>query len=219
MKEQLSKENIGLLMKNTLIPAAIALLMMSPVAFAQETTTETETTTEAETETSTGTEFKTAEELAESAEPALGEGYLREKQGEWEVRCIKGEVVEEEECRLFNLLSDTDGNPIAQLDMQALPKGGKAVAGVDIATPLGSLLTAQVVMKIDAGKAKRYPYTWCDQQGCYARFGMTQAEIDAMKRGAKANVLIVSVAAPDQPLNLDLSLSGFTAAWNAIAPK
>lgn len=205
-------------MKNTLIPAAVALLMMSPVAFAQETTTETETETTT-TGSSTGTEFKTAEELEQATEPAIGEGYLREKQGEWEVRCIKGEVVEDEECRLFNLLSDQDGNPIAQLDMQALPKGGKAVAGVDIATPLGSLLTAQVVMKVDAGKAKRYPYTWCDQQGCYARFGMTQGEIDAMKRGAKANVVILSVAAPDQPLSLDLSLSGFTAAWNAIAPK
>lgn len=204
-------------MKNTLIPTAIALLLMSPVAFAQETTTETET--ETTSQTSTDTEFKTAEELAASTEPAIGEGYLREKQEEWEIRCIKAEDPAEEECRLFNLLADSDGNPIAQIDMQALPKGGKAVAGIDIATPLGSLLTAQVVMKIDAGKAKRYPYTWCDTNGCYARFGMTQAEIDAMKRGAKANVIIVSVAAPDQPLNLDLSLAGFTAAWTAIAPK
>ena len=70
------------------------------------------------------------------------------------MRCIKGEVVEEEECRLFNLLADTDGNSIAQIDMQALPKGGKAVAGIDIATPLGTLLTAQLIVKIDAGKAK-----------------------------------------------------------------
>lgn len=201
-------------MKTTLIPAALALLMMSPVAFAQETTTET--TTETTEATSTDSEFPVAEE---TTEPQIGEGYLREKFEAWEVRCIKGEVVEEEECRLFNLLSDAEGNPIAQMDMQALPKGGKAVAGVDIATPLGSLLTAQVVMKIDAGKAKRYPYTWCDQQGCYARFGMTAAEISAMKRGAKAVVVLASVAAPDQPLNLELSLKGFTAAWTAIEPK
>jgi invasion protein IalB len=127
--------------------------------------------------------------------------------------------MKEEECRVFNFLVDQDGNTIAQLDMQFLSTGGKAVAGVDIATPLGSLLTAQVVLKIDAGKAKRYPYTWCDQQGCYARFGMTQEEIEAMKRGAKANVIISSVAAPDQPLSMDLSLSGFTAVWNAIAPQ
>ncbi len=200
-------------MKHKLIPAIIAFLVVSPVTFAQETATVEET------DTSNSTEFKTAEELVQASKPAIGEGYLREKYGEWELRCIKAEVMKEEECRVFNFLVDQDGNTIAQLDMQALSAGGKAVAGVDIATPLGSLLTAQVVLKIDAGKAKRYPYTWCDQQGCYARFGMTQEEIDAMKRGAKANVTILSVAAPDQPLSMDLSLSGFTAVWNAIAPQ
>ena len=206
-------ENIGLLMKHKLIPAIIAFLVVSPVTFAQETATVEET------ETSNSTEFKTAEELVQASKPAIGEGYLREKYGEWELRCIKAEVITEEECRVFNFLVDQDGNTIAQLDMQFLSTGGKAVAGVDIATPLGSLLTAQVILKIDAGKAKRYPYTWCDQQGCYARFGMTQEEIEAMKRGAKANVIISSVAAPDQPLSMDLSLSGFTAVWNAIAPQ
>ena len=200
-------------MKHKLIPAIIAFLVVSPVTFAQETATVEET------ETSNSTEFKTAEELVQASKPAIGEGYLREKYGEWELRCIKAEVMKEEECRVFNFLVDQDGNTIAQLDMQFLSTGGKAVAGVDIATPLGSLLTAQVVLKIDAGKAKRYPYTWCDQQGCYARFGMTQEEIEAMKRGAKANVIISSVAAPDQPLSLDLSLSGFTAVWNAITTK
>ena len=206
-------ENIGLLMKHKLIPAIIAFLVLSPVTFAQETATVEET------ETSNSTEFKTAEELVQASKPAIGEGYLREKYGEWELRCIKAEVMKDEECRVFNFLVDQDGNTIAQLDMQFLSTGGKAVAGVDIATPLGSLLTAQVVLKIDAGKAKRYPYTWCDQQGCYARFGMTQEEIEAMKRGAKANVIISSVSAPDQPLSMDLSLSGFTAVWNAIAPQ
>lgn len=200
-------------MKHKLIPAIIAFLVVSPVTFAQETATVEET------ETSNSTEFKTAEELVQASKPAIGEGYLREKYGEWELRCIKAEVMKDEECRVFNFLVDQDGNTIAQLDMQFLSTGGKAVAGVDIATPLGSLLTAQVVLKIDAGKAKRYPYTWCDQQGCYARFGMTQEEIEAMKRGAKANVIISSVAAPDQPLSMDLSLSGFTAVWNAIAPQ
>ena len=206
-------QNIGLLMKHKLIPAIIAFLVVSPVTFAQETATVEET------ETSNSTEFKTAEELVQASKPAIGEGYLREKYGEWELRCIKAEVMKDEECRVFNFLVDQDGNTIAQLDMQVLSEGGKAVAGVDIATPLGSLLTAQVFLKIDAGKAKRYPYTWCDQQGCYARFGMTQEEIEAMKRGAKANVIISSVAAPDQPLSMDLSLSGFTAVWNAIAPQ
>ena len=58
-------------MKNTLIPATIAFLMLSPVTFAEDTKTG------AQTETSTDTEFKTAEELEKAAEPAIGEPYLR----------------------------------------------------------------------------------------------------------------------------------------------
>ena len=208
-------------MKTTLIPFAIAALMAAPLAHAQETTAETDaaqtqTETPATESTTLDNEYKVAEE---NAAPEEGQGYLREEHGEWQVRCIKAAEGEEEECRLFNLLKDEDGNTIAQLDMQALPKGGKAVAGVDLATPLGSLLTAQVVMKVDSAKAKRYPYTWCDNLGCYARFGMTAGEINAMKAGNNAVVTIASVTAPDEPLGLDLSLSGFTAAWNAIAPK
>ncbi len=136
------------------------------------------------------------------------------------MRWIKAPEAEEEVCRLFNLLTDKDGNKhCASWICKALPKGGKAVAGVDMATPLGTLLTAQLVMKIDAAKAKRYPYTWCDNLGCYARFGMTAGEIDAMKKGVTTVVTIASVAAPEEPLELELSLSGFTAAWTAIAPK
>ncbi|MDR6265328.1 MULTISPECIES: invasion associated locus B family protein [Rhodobacterales] len=209
-------------MKNTLIPFALVLLLAAPVVHAQETTTET---TEATTQTETApadqanaadSEYKVADE---NAAPEEGQGYLKEEHGQWQVRCIKAPEGEEEVCRLFNLLTDKDGNSIAQLDMQALPKGGKAVAGVDMATPLGTLLTAQLVMKIDAAKAKRYPYTWCDNLGCYARFGMTAGEIDAMKKGVTTVVTIASVAAPEEPLELELSLSGFTAAWTAIAPK
>lgn len=209
-------------MKTTLIPFALAALLAAPVAYAQETAAETETAqtqTEApaaEENSTLDSEYKVADE---NAAPEEGQGYLREEHGDWQVRCIKAVEGEEEECRLFNLLKDEDGNTIAQLDMQALPKGGKAVAGVDLATPLGSLLTAQVLMKVDSAKEKRYPYTWCDNLGCYARFGMTGAEINALKKGNKAVVTIASVTAPDQPLGLDLSLSGFTAAWNAIEPK
>lgn len=209
-------------MKNTLIPFALVLLLAAPVVHAQETTAQTtEATTQTETApadpaSSTDSEYKVADE---NAAPEEGQGYLKEEHGQWQVRCIKAVEGEDEECRLFNLLTDKDGNSIAQLDMQALPKGGKAVAGVDMATPLGTLLTAQLVMKIDAAKAKRYPYTWCDNLGCYARFGMTAAEIDSMKKGVKTVVTIASVAAPDEPLELELSLSGFTAAWTAIEPK
>ena len=41
--------------------------------------------------------------------------------------------------------------------------------------------------------------------------------IDGFKKGAKATMTIVPVAAPDQKVNLDISLKGFTAGYDAVA--
>ena len=40
--------------------------------------------------------------------------------------------------------------------------------------------------------------------------------MDSFKRGAKAIVSIVPAPAPDQRINLELSLKGFTAAYNVV---
>ncbi|MBC6443124.1 MAG: invasion associated locus B family protein [Rhodobacteraceae bacterium] len=159
------------------------------------------------------------EQFPVSGEPQSGEDYLREQHEAWEVRCIRGEEGEQEICQLYVLIYDSDGASVAEFFLTALPPGGKAAAGVDVATPLGTLLTKQVLLKIDSGKTNRYPFTWCNQLACYARFGLTSTQVDAMKRGSTAQITVFSIQAPEEPIQLSLSLNGFTAAWNAVAPK
>jgi invasion protein IalB len=91
------------------------------------------------------------------------------------------------------------------------------VAGATIVVPLETLLTEQLTIAVDGAQPKRYPFTWCAPLGCIARVGFTQAEIDGFKKGAKATITIVPFAAPDQPVNLDLSLKGFTAGFDAVS--
>lgn len=199
-------------MKYQILGVALALALSAAApGWAQTDTTETEQTTADD-------EFPVAGETA-TDEPQEGDGYLKSQHEKWEVRCIKAPEGQEDLCRLYNLLIDEDGASVAEFNLTALPKGGKAAAGVDIATPLGSLLTKQVLLKIDSGQTNRYPYTWCDQLACYARFGLTGAEVDALKRGLNAQVTVWSVAAPEEPIVLNMSLKGFTASWNEIAPE
>lgn len=206
---------------------ALAALALGAPAGAQTTTDTTEQTTATDTETQTATEGSETNTIDEEfpvanetdGEPQAGQGYMKAQHAEWEVRCIKAAEGEDEICRLYNLLKDDEGASVAEFNLSALPSGGKAAAGVDIATPLGSLLTKQVLLKVDQGKTNRYPYTWCDQLACYARFGLTMEQIDAMKRGANTEITVWSVAAPETPIKLNMSLSGFTAAWNEVAPK
>ncbi|MCP5074026.1 MAG: invasion associated locus B family protein [Rhodobacteraceae bacterium] len=212
-------------MKRAIVYLSIALICaFAPMSWAQETTTETPTsedpapqeTTEATTETTTQDEtFPVAEE--ESTEPQVGDLYVLTEHGDWEVRCLKGEGEDPEACRIYQLLLDEEGARVAEINIQPLPEGGKAIAGVDFATPLGTLLTAKVVMRVDSGKATSYQYNWCDQYGCFSRFGFTAAEIAALKKGAAATVTIRSVSLPEEPINLKISLTGFTAAWRAVS--
>jgi invasion protein IalB len=100
--------------------------------------------------------------------------------------------------------------------MFALPEGGQAAAGATVIAPLETLLTANMTLTIDGGKAKIYPFTFCANLGCIARIGFTAEEVAQFKKGAKAVMTIVPAAAPEQKVELDITLKGFTAGYDAV---
>lgn len=142
--------------------------------------------------------------------------YVGATHGDWELVCMRAQEGEDP-CQMYQLLRDADGNATAEITMFPLPPGQDAVAGATILTPLETLLTAQLVMEVDGGAAKRYPFTFCTAIGCIARVGFTAAEVDAFRGGATATWSLVPVAAPDQRLSLNMSLIGFTAAFAELA--
>lgn len=159
---------------------------------------------------------------AEEAAPAqggettpLGEAYLLEVSGDWQIQCVRTRL-EHDPCALQQTLRDTGGNPTATIELFNLPAGSEAVAGATIVTPLETLLTRQVTLSVDGGQAKRYPFTVCTTVGCIARVGFTQADLDAFRRGAEAQMTIVPAGAPDQEVALRISLSGVTAGYARI---
>jgi invasion protein IalB len=149
---------------------------------------------------------------ATPAQPEVME-VVRDTFGDWQVRCAP----QGDECFLYQLALDAQKNPVAEVSVLKLPEVADAAAGATIVTPLGTLLTQGVVLQIDGGEARQYPFAWCSQVGCFARFGFAQTSIDAMKRGKAAKISLISVAAPEQPVVLDLSLRGFTDAFNSLA--
>ena len=189
-------------MSKALIKTIATCLALSPLAaMAQDSA---DTTTPDAGDLSLGT-----------TEPQVGDTYVAEVYTDWELRCVRTEDGNDP-CQLYQLLIDSEGNAVAEFNIFALPEGGEAVAGATIITPLETLLTAQLRLGVDAGQTKRYPYSFCTQIGCFARLGFTAAEVEEFKRGVAANVTIIAAGAPDQPVELAASLSGFTAGWNRI---
>ena len=198
-----------------------AVVISASMAFAQESTQEskqedTQEGTQADAPAadgnnaaglSTGTPVQTG--------PQMGDTYVAERFGDWELRCIKADGVKDP-FQLYQLLKDGEGNSVAEFSLFNLPEGGEAAAGATIITPLETLLVAQLRLGVDGGQAKRYPYSFCSTVGCFSRVGFTAEEIEVFKKGVQAQITIVPAAAPDETVDLTVSLSGFTAGWNAV---
>lgn len=152
----------------------------------------------------------------QQAGTAEGQPYVKETHGDWELRCAKVGADKPEQCQLYQLLNDEGGNAVAEINLFALPPGGKAQAGANVITPLETLLTEQLTLSVDGGQGKRYPYTFCTRIGCIARIGFTPADVNVFKAGNAAQLTLVPAGAPDQKVNLKVSLSGFTAGFAAL---
>ncbi|WP_176249114.1 invasion associated locus B family protein [Sulfitobacter sp. HGT1] len=201
-----------------ILPLCAALAMTLPVAsFAQTATTETTTETPAP-ETKTAPVTSTIESQLSmgdetEANTDVGKPYTKEVIGSWEMRCIKTEQ-ETDPCQMYQLMDDGQGVPVAEFSLFRLPDGGKATAGATVVVPLETALTSQLSISVDGGKARRYPYAFCNPVGCYVRMGLTADDIAAFKRGKEAVITIVPALAPDQTVELALSLDGFTASFD-----
>ena len=159
---------------------------------------------------------------AEAAPPAaapasdLGKPYVKDVSGDWEIHCIHTDL-SNDPCTLHQTLRDPNGSAVATIEMVNIPKNQQLAAGVTVVTPLDTLLTEQVSLSIDGGKAARYPFTFCTPRGCVSRIALTQAELDGIKRGNKGLLQIVPLAAPDQKVDLAISLSGVTAGFDSVS--
>jgi invasion protein IalB len=220
--------------RHRLIAAAVAAALAAPVAAQQATPpaadapaaeTPAAPTPEAPAEGAAAPEAAAPAE-GEAAAPAEGEAaatpatpgqqevmeVIRDTFGDWQVRCAP----EGDECFIYQLALDNEKNPVAEVSILKLPEEAEADAGVTVVTPLGTLLPQGVVVQIDSGEQRSYPFAWCSQVGCFARFGLARPSIDAMKRGNAGKLTLHAVAAPEQPVTLALSLTGFTAAYDAL---
>lgn len=154
---------------------------------------------------------------ATAAADGVGEPYVAETFDAWQLRCIRTEDGSDP-CQLYQLLKEKDSDkPISEISLVALADDGEAVAGATIITPLETLLTQQLNITVDGGKTKRYPFTFCTEVGCVARVGFTKEDIDGFKKGSVATISVVPVADPSRTVDVDISLKGFTAGFEAVA--
>ncbi len=206
-------------------PKTLTLLLTLAAAMpavAQDTTapaaTDSAQTGTAQTDTTTQDAAPATETAPAEANPdGIGQPYVAEKFGDWDMRCIRTKDGADP-CQLYQLLKEKDsGNPVSEITIVNLPKGGKVAAGATVITPLETLLLEQLSFSIDGAKPATYPFSFCTQVGCVARLGFTQEEVNRLRKGKVASVTVVPVSDANAKVTVEISLNGFTAALEAQA--
>lgn len=155
-----------------------------------------------------------ATEGAAQAAGAKPETYIKTTHGDWQMQCLR--VPEgtdaEDPCQMYQLLKDGNGGNVAEVSLFRLQNGGQVAAGGTFVVPLETLLTQKLSISVDGSQPKRYDFSFCTQIGCYARVGFTAEDVAQFKAGKAAKISITPAMAPDQTVELTMSLSGFTAA-------
>lgn len=162
-----------------------------------------------------GTPADAAETAATQEESQVGQYYAKSTNGEWTTRCIRTDQGKDP-CELYQLMKDGQGNSVAEMTLIPL-KNGEIAAGATLIAPLETDLIQGLGLGIDNAQPRAYPFSFCAPVGCISRMGFTAAELAALKRGNTAKVSLRPFGAnSEEPIQLQLSLSGFTAAFDEL---
>lgn len=152
-------------------------------------------------------------------ETPVGEIYVAETHGDWEIRCIRAEEGQPEPCQLYQLLRDANGGAVAEFNIFDVTDEGPVVAGATIVTPIDTLLPPGIRLRVDEGTWSEYPFAFCQPIGCFARLGLTADDLASLRGGSSAFIALVPLPAPDQVIELATSLTGFTAGFAALEAR
>ncbi|GAA6207552.1 invasion associated locus B family protein [Cognatishimia sp. WU-CL00825] len=137
--------------------------------------------------------------------------------GDWKVSCVVQDTAKS--CRMNQVLNDNTGQPVVDVTLFPITNAGDITFGGSIMAPLETLLTQQMTISVDGGPARRYPFAFCTTSGCISRIGLAEADINSFRNGANAVVTIIPALAPDQKVELTMSLAGFTKSHETVTAQ
>ena len=146
------------------------------------------------------------------------EPYIKERFENWTLKCIKP-VNSIERCEANQIIFNQKQQPVAEISIIKLPKDQVAVAAATIIVPLETILSEGLVLAIQELEPKRYQFKFCNSLGCYSQIGLTDDEVEALKKKEKASIVLKHISSGDQQIVIPMSLNGFTKTFsNVIQP-
>lgn len=129
-------------------------------------------------------------------------------QNEWFKVCTK--QADNDICNVQNIRTAQTGQLLTAVNMiQITGKQNRAL--FQVAVPTGRVIPAGVAMQVDDGETQRIPYSICLPDRCIAEAQLSQELINTFKAGG--SVTLTTVNFQNQPNPVEITLEGFTAAF------
>jgi len=155
-----------------------------------------------------------AASLLASGPSALGQGVVKGRYGDWELRCETPPGAAKEQCALVQRVADEDKPNISlEVIVIKLADGSKYI--LRVIAPLGVILPSGLGLKIDETDIGRAGFVRCLPDGCIAEVTMEAKLIDQLKNGHKAFFIIFQT--PEEGIGIPLALPGFKEGFDALS--
>jgi invasion protein IalB len=137
---------------------------------------------------------------------AGGQGAVKAKYGDWEIRCETQPGASSEQCALFQSVAAEDRANVNLVVIVLKTSDGKSKL-LRVIAPLGVLLPEGLGLNIDRTNIGRAGFVKCLPTGCVAEVAMDEKLIEQLKNGAVATFVIHQT--PEEGIGLPLNLAGF----------
>lgn len=146
--------------------------------------------------------------VALAAAPAAAQEAQQPPVG-WFKVCTK--QADNDICNVQNIRTAATGQLLTAVNLiQVTGKQNRAL--FQVAVPTGRVIPAGVGMQIDGGQAQRINYSICLPDRCIAEAPLTPEFVAALKKGG--SMTLTTVNFQNQPNPIEVSLSGFTSAFD-----
>ena len=138
--------------------------------------------------------------------PGFAQGAVKQKFGDWEMRCETPPGAQKEQCALIQSVAAED-RPNVNLVVIVLKTADGKSRLLRVVAPLGVLLPSGLGLKVDQADVGRAGFVRCLPTGCIAEVMMEDKLIDQLSNGTTATFIIFQT--PEEGIGIPLTLAGF----------
>lgn len=144
---------------------------------------------------------------------AAAQGVLRERHGDWDMRCETPAGAPEEQCALVQNVTAEDRENVG-LSVIFLKTADGQARILRVLAPLGVLLPSGLGLMIDEEDVGRAGFVRCLPNGCVAEVVLEDELVGKFRDGATATFIIFQT--PEEGIGIPISLDGFSAGFDAL---